>query len=76
MKAITKKAAKLVGSAGSLADLIELIQGRMYWRISDTRPAEQFFVRWGEAFEIETGRGWKDDALIVCTRGRWGLYFV
>ena len=77
MKQITKKAAHLVGSAGSLADLLRMIQDKLFWTIKDTRAAERFTAKWGEVLEIETGRGWKDDAVIVCTNGgRWGLYFV
>ena len=76
MKAITKKGARLVGSAGSLADLLRMIQEKMYWTVRDTRPAKNYAVRWGEAFELETTKGWKDDALIVCARGRRGLYFI
>lgn len=77
MKHITKKSARLVGSAGSLAALLDAIQNKMYWTVQDTRTSEFFACRFGECMDIETGRGWKDDAVIICTNsGRWGLYFV
>lgn len=77
MKSITKKSARLVGSAGSLSDIVNLIQSRWYWTIRDTRPSEQFSLRWGDAFDIETPKsGWKDDAFIACSGGRWGFYLV
>lgn len=77
MKTITKKSARLVGSAGSLAALLELIRERMFWNIQETRPSEQFTAKFGAVFDLRTGRGWMDDAAIISTgNGRFGLYFL
>ena len=77
MKSITKKSARLVGSAGSLEDLLQAIRERMFWTVNDTRVSAEYTAKFGTVYDLQTGRGWSTDAVIIrANRGRWGLYFI
>lgn len=76
MRKLAKKDLRIVGSAGSLADLVAMIEGRMYWKIVSVRPSEQFAVGRKQVFDVETSKGVSDRALIVKDGARYKLYFV
>lgn len=76
MKKLQKEQLRLVGSAGSLADLLEMIRTRMYWTIEAVRPSEQFIVGRKPVFDICAPFGLHQNVCIVKDARRYKLYII
>lgn len=73
---VTKKDLRIIGSAGSMSDLLDLIRDRMYWKVEETRPSEQYTIGRKQVFDLRSASGWRSGLCIVKDGGRYKLYFV
>lgn len=73
---MTKTNLHLVGSAGSLERLSDLIINRLYWSRVDTQESEQYISKLGKVYDVSNANGLIDGMVIIAGRGRVGLYNI
>lgn len=76
MKRITKENLSLLGSAGSLADLQQMIEKRMMWTVKSITPSTQFMLGRKMLYDVTTSKGVNENVVVVRDNRRYKLYMV
>lgn len=75
MKQLTKKNLHLIGSAGSLDSLKQLMLGKLYWSKVELTDSTRFQSRLGKCHDVANGNGPVDDIVVIESR-RCSLYRI
>jgi len=70
---LSKKDLRIVGSAGSMESLKELIKSRLYWAEVNTQPSADYESRLGRVYAVGNRNGTIADMVII-EGARCGLY--
>ena len=76
MTKLAKKDLRLVGSAGSLENLKNLIVSRLYWSCVNTEKSTEHESKLGDVYTVANKNGTISDMVIIAGRGRVGLYRI
>lgn len=76
MKRITKENLSLLGSAGSLSDLQQMIEKRMMWTVKSITPSMQFMLGRKMLYDVTTSKGVNENVVVVRDNRRYKLYMV
>lgn len=73
---LSKDNTRLIGSAGTLRDLVEMMQSRMYWQIEKTIPSTLHVFGRKTVLDVYTPKGRNENVVIVQDKNRYKLYMI
>lgn len=73
---LSKNNLRLIGSAGSLQDLRQMIEQKMFWNVVSIDSSTQFECGRKQCYDITTGKGLNHDVVIIKEGQRYKLYMV
>ena len=76
MKKLTKKNLHLIGSAGNLDALRDLIIRHYYWSKVEVETSKTYESRLGEVYDVINGNGLCNNLVIIFGKSRWSLYRI
>lgn len=76
MATLTKKDLHLIGSAGNLESLKNLIVSRLYWSCVNTEKSNEHQSKLGDVYTVGNKNGIIADMVIISGRSRVGLYRI
>lgn len=74
MTKLSKKDLHMVGSAGTMSGLKQLITARLYWAEVNTQPSTDYESRLGVVHQVSNRNGVIDDMVIIEGTRRCALY--
>lgn len=73
---LSKNNLRLIGSAGSLQNLRQMIEQKMFWNIVCIEQSTQFEYGRKQCYDITTGKGLNRNVVVIKEGQRYKLYMV